>query len=204
MALPIAHATAGYLIHRLDRRRSGSGTWPRALAFMALANLPDADFLVGFALGRPGTFHRGISHTVLAALVVGAALGALACRRSKDRWWQASLVFAAVYASHLLVDAFTIDERAPAGAQFFWPLSKAYYIAPVTVFGEIIVDGASRSGFLASVLGWPTILVLTRDAAVAVLALGAFALLEPWVRETSQVDGVEIAIAPEPAEEDVV
>ena len=203
MALPIAHATAGYLIHRLGRHRSGFGGWPRALAFMALANLPDADFLVGFALGSPGTFHRGISHTVLAALVIGAVLGALACRRSKDRWWRASLVFAAVYASHLLVDAFTIDERGPAGAQFFWPLSTAYYIAPVTVFGEILVDGASRAGFLASVIRWPTVLVLARDTAIAVVALGAFNLLEPWVLGASPVGRVELGLAPEAGEEDV-
>jgi len=203
MALPIAHATAGYVIHRLDGRRGGFDGRLRALAFMALANLPDADFLIGFALGRPGAFHRGISHTVLAALVVGGAFGALVSWRTKDRWWRTSLVLAGVYASHLLVDAFTIDERGQAGAQFFWPLSTAYYIAPVTVFGEIIIDGASRAGFLASVLGWPTVLVLAREAAIAVVAIGTFNLLELWVRQATPADGVEIDLAPQPGEEDV-
>jgi inner membrane protein len=203
MALPIAHATAGYLIHRLDGRRGGLDGWSRALAFMALANLPDADFLVGFVLGRPGAFHRGVSHTMLAALVVGGAFGALASRRSTDRWWRTSLVLAAVYASHLLVDAFTIDERGPAGAQFFWPLSTAYYIAPITVFGEIIIDGASRTGFVASVLRWPTVLVLVREAAIAIVAVGTFNLLEPWVRQASPADGVAIDLATPSGEEDV-
>lgn len=178
MALPIIHSTAGFLVHRLDRRRSGWAGSARALAFVIIGNLPDVDFLVGFALGRPGAFHRGISHTVLAALVFGLVAGTFVWRRGWDGWWPAVLLCVAAYGSHLLVDAFTIDQRGPAGAQFFWPISHAYYISPVTIFGEIIIDGRSRLGFVQSILAWPTVGVLAREALFASIALLSVRLLE--------------------------
>jgi len=203
MALPIAHATAGYLLHRLDRRRSPFTGWPRALAFMVIANLPDVDFLVGFVAGRPGAFHRGISHTVLAALAFGAGAGAFVAWRWRERWWRASLILAAVYASHLLIDALTIDERGPAGAQFFWPLSNAYYIFPHTIFGEILIDGDSRTGFIASILAWPTVFVLGRELAIAAVAIGACNLLEILAVPLGIRERARAALASEPREEDL-
>src|SRR5437899_363600 len=53
MALPIAHATAGYLAHRLDPRREQRESWRRAVAFLLIGNLPDVDFLFGFVTGAP-------------------------------------------------------------------------------------------------------------------------------------------------------
>lgn len=203
MALPIAHAAAGYLIHRVDRRRSSFDGWQRALAFMAIANLPDADFLVGFVLGQPGTFHRGVSHTLLAALVFGVLAGAALARRTRERWWAAGAMLAAVYASHLLLDALTIDERGPAGAQFFWPLSDAYFIFPHTVFREIIIDGGSRGGFVASILRWPTVGVLAREAVLATVAIAAFNLIEAWLGARRARAPLAVTLVPESREEDL-
>jgi len=203
MALPIVHATAGYLLHRLDRRRTAFAGWPRALTFALVANLPDADFLIGFALGRPGAFHRGISHTVLAALVFGAAGGAIVAWRWRERWWPVSLVLVAVYASHLLVDALTIDERGPAGAQFFWPLTDAYFIFPWTIFGEIIIDGGSRAGFLASVIAWPTVVVLARELAFAIVAIGTCNVLQAVLPRLGGRDRRPVELSAESGEEDL-
>ncbi len=206
MALPIVHATAGYLIYRLERRgerqRSRPAGWPRALGFMALANLPDADFLLGFVLGYPGDFHRGFSHTVLAALLVGAGLATVMWWRRGDRWWPSALVLAAVYGSHLLVDALTIDMRAPAGAPFFWPLSDAYFIFPFTFFSEILIDGHSRLGFLASILRWETVPVLAREAVIAGAILVTFNLIEGRA-QAGRPGGFETALAPDSGEEDL-
>ncbi len=140
---------------------------------MVIGNLPDLDFLVGFVVGQPGLVHRGVSHTLLAAVVFGIAAGAVARRVRREPFVPAALVFGTAYASHLLVDWLTIDTRPPAGGQFLWPLSSAYYIAPITIFHEIHIDGLSRASFLHTVLAWPTILVLTREA---VLVLGVVAL----------------------------
>ncbi len=141
--------------------------------FMVIGNLPDFDFLIGFACGRPGLIHRGVSHTILAAAAFGVLAGIVARRRGGEAVMPTALAGAAAYASHLLLDWLTSDARPPEGAQFLWPFSDAYYIAPVALFREIRIDGLTREGFVGSVLGWPTVLVLAREA---VLVLGAVAL----------------------------
>jgi membrane-bound metal-dependent hydrolase YbcI (DUF457 family) len=177
MALPLAHAAAGYALHRLDRRETTFAGWRRAAVYIVLANLPDADFILGFLLGKPGVFHRGVSHTVLASVIVGA-LGAWMARRwYGDRFGGAWLAFSAVYGSHLLVDGLTIDERGPAGAQFLWPFTEAYYIAPVTVFHEIFIDGTTRLGFLTTVFAPENLPVLLREGCVAGLSLTVLLLI---------------------------
>jgi len=186
MALPIAHAAAGYLVRRAARRvlpadRSLAEAWRRAAVFMVVGNLPDLDFLVGFVLGRPGMLHRGLSHTIFAAAVFGLAAGALAWRRREPFGW-AALAYGAAYGSHLLLDWLTIDTRPPLGGQFLWPLSDAYLISPITIFTEMYLDGQTRAGFLATVLAWPTLLALLREAVMVGALVGVWHLVET-VRE---------------------
>ncbi len=183
MALPIAHATAGYLVHRagrgvLSEDRSSLAGWRRAVVFIVLGNLPDLDFLVGFVTGRPGAFHRGVSHTVLAAAVFAVASGAVARWGCKQRFGPTALLFGAAYLSHLLLDYLTIDTRPPIGAQFLWPFSSAYFMSPVTIFTEIHIDGSTRAGFLRTVLAWPSVVVLARELVVSSIALGAWFVVE--------------------------
>ncbi len=181
MALPIAHAAAGYLVHRAGRRFSGeAGGWRRAVLCMFIGNLPDMDFLVGFVIGFPGLLHRGISHTIVGAVAFGVVAGAIA------RWWwrepfvAAACVFGAAYFSHLALDFVTIDTRPPPGVQFLWPFSSGYFISPVTVFSEIYIDGQTRAGFLRTVFAWPTFVVLVREVVIAALAIGAWQAVEWW------------------------
>jgi len=179
MALPIAHAAAGYLVQRAARRLPGEGrAWRRAALFMFIGNLPDLDFIVGFVLGRPGMLHRGVSHTVLAALVFGIGAGACVWWWRRERFAPAALAFGAAYLSHLVLDWMTIDTLPPAGGQFLWPLSDAYYIAPVTIFTEIHIDGRTRASFLESVLAWPTVVVLARELAMVTVVLGVWHVRE--------------------------
>ena len=186
MALPIAHAAAGYLVHRATRRddaapaaggRRSSDDWRRAALFMFLGNVPDLDFLVGFVLGRPGMFHRGVSHTVLAAIVFGVAVGAWTAWRGRGRFGATALAFGAAWASHLVIDALTIDHRPPLGAQFFWPLSSEYFVAPFTIFSEILIDGRTRADFLRTTVNWSAVLVLLREAVIVGVAVGAWYLV---------------------------
>lgn len=154
------------------------GAWRRAALFMLIGNLPDFDFLIGFAVGRPGLVHRGFSHTVLAAVAFGILAAMVTRRRRDEPFLPTALVFAAAYGSHLLLDWLTIDTRPPAGGQFFWPFSDTYYIAPITIFREIHVDGLTRGGFLGSVLAWPTVLVLAREVALVLGAVGLWRIGE--------------------------
>jgi hypothetical protein len=76
--------------------------------------------------------------------------------------------FAAVaFASHLLVDYFTVDAVPPYGARFLWPLSHAYLHAPVQAFGEIVVDRSGSVAFLASLWGPGTRQVWMREVTTA-------------------------------------
>jgi len=185
MALPIAHATAGYLVHRVARGPAGGSSsrdeWRRAAAFIVIGNLPDADFLVGFLLGQPGAFHRGVSHTVLAAVAFGIAAGVFVHWRWRECFGAAALAFGAAYLSHLVLDYLTIDTRPPAGVQLLWPFSSAYYMSPVTLFTEIWIDGKTRAGFLRTVLDWPTVRVLARELVISAGALGALYGFETWL-----------------------
>jgi inner membrane protein len=202
MALPIAHATAGYLVHRVSRGdgatrcrpggdRPPTGAWRRAALFMLMGNLPDLDFLVGFVFGRPGMFHRGVSHTVLAAVAFGIAAGVYGQWRGYGRFGATALACGAAYLSHLVLDAVTIDHRPPFGAQFFWPLSSEYYISPVTIFSEIIIDGRTRADFLRTTLNGSAVLVLLREAVIAAATLGAWQLGEAW-RDRSRDRGLSL------------
>lgn len=145
---------------------------------MIIGNLPDCDFLIGFALGRPGLVHRGFSHTLLAAAAFGIAAGAFTSWRWRERFTPAALAFGAAYASHILLDWMTADTRPPLGGQFLWPFSDAYTIAPVTIFREIYLDGRTRAGFLDTVFAWPVVVVLLRELSMAAVAVGAWHLVE--------------------------
>ena len=169
MALCFAHSAAGYLVYEAARP-AGPHRFGLLAASVLLANAPDLDFVPGLVLGHPGMFHRGPTHTIVAALAVGAAvaLGAWVLRR---RPLAAGAWAAAAYGSHLLVDCITVDAVPPYGLRLFWPFADAYFLAPVTPLREIIIDGSSRTGFFASLLRPANFPVWLADASVLVLAI---------------------------------
>src|SRR5213594_3095125 len=116
MALAFAHTTAGYLGYQLVRP-PGAHRPGLLLAAVALANGPDLDFLPGLVIGHAGAYHRGMTHTLAAVLLVGAAvaLGAGLTGRRSAVVVRAAAWAAAVYASHLLLDYLTGDSVPPSG-----------------------------------------------------------------------------------------
>jgi inner membrane protein len=98
------------------------------LGLSALALLPDLDFLIP-AVGSPvGPFaHRGASHSLAVALIVGASI-ALAIRALGGmRAVPWGLLAAAVVASHGILDYFGDTDL---GVALLWPLSDARFLAP--------------------------------------------------------------------------
>ena len=100
---------------------------------MAAAMLPDAD-VVGFAFGiRYGSLlgHRGLSHSLAAALLVGLAMTTLAFSEHVERfsagWWKLWAYFSAVTASHGVLDAMT---NGGLGIAFFAPFENSRYFFP--------------------------------------------------------------------------
>ena len=100
-----------------------------AVACVGLSTLPDCDHRL------PMISHRGPTHTLLFALLVGAGLAggaALLVDASSSFLDTALVVFAFSVGvlsilSHLLADALT-----PMGIRPFWPLSNRHYTLNVT------------------------------------------------------------------------
>jgi inner membrane protein len=100
--------------------------WSGALCAAAL--LPDAD-VVAFTLGIPYRAplgHRGASHSLAVAAAFGL-LCAIAARWRGAPAMRIGVLFAAVMATHGLLDALT---DGGLGAALAWPFSDARFFAP--------------------------------------------------------------------------
>jgi inner membrane protein len=97
-------------------------------AWSALSMLPDADvigFGFGVAYGDP-LGHRGASHSLFFAALVGAIVGLTALRFGVPRV-RAWLLATVVLASHGVLDTFT---NGGLGCALFWPFDLTRYFAP--------------------------------------------------------------------------
>ena len=127
MASAFAHAAAGAALWPLFRHRAGTQAGWVAGALLAVA--PDLD-VIGFRFGVAyGDLlgHRGLTHSLLVALLVGTALGYWLARHEPERrrWLAAYLVLA--LASHGLLDTLT---TGGLGVALLSPLSTARWFAP--------------------------------------------------------------------------
>jgi inner membrane protein len=129
MASAFAHAAAGAALWPLFRtRRAPRFTW--ALGAV-LATLPDLD-VIGFRLGvayDAPLGHRGLTHSLIVALVFGSAIAWAIARRwdaRGDRLLLAGYLVAAL-ASHGLLDAMT---TGGLGVALFAPIDNGRYFLP--------------------------------------------------------------------------
>ena len=107
--------------------------------------LPDIDVLfLRFGVAYDSMFgHRGITHSLAFAVVLGAAVAfALRHRAAGTPWWALWMYFSAATASHGFFDAFTNGGR---GVAFFAPFSNDRYFFP---FQPIEVSPLSLSRFV--------------------------------------------------------
>lgn len=120
------------------------------LVCVSLSTLPDCDHQLPFVE------HRGPTHTVLFALLVGAALAAAAAvlvdaaSPLVDVGFVgfAFVVGALSIGSHLLADALT-----PMGIRPFWPISRRRYTWNVTPAKNPIANYALLAAGVGAVLG---------------------------------------------------
>lgn len=93
--------------------------------------VPDLD-TIGFRFGVPYDDmlgHRGLSHSILFALLLGGvAAWALRARERQTRWQVAWLYLFLATMSHGILDAFT---NGGHGVAFFAPFSNARYFFPL-------------------------------------------------------------------------
>ena len=100
------------------------------LFWAALSFLPDAD-VIGFSLGvryEDPWGHRGATHSLMFALALGIAIGALAPRFGY-RAVRTGVMATLAVASHALLDTLT---DGGLGCALFWPFDLTRYFAPWT------------------------------------------------------------------------
>ena len=148
MATPIGHALVGGLLY-FTGNRSHTIDVPVLLVYVFFANAPDLDFLLGILIGDPGAFHHGITHSlgfgVLFTAVVAAVLALTWQRFANYGLLKLAVVGFLAYASHLLVDFLTLDERVPYGMPLFWPFSNQYVHAPVYIIPNVLHSASQLS-----------------------------------------------------------
>jgi membrane-bound metal-dependent hydrolase YbcI (DUF457 family) len=134
MPTPVAHSLAGLAVHFISPALRGRQRWLAGMVVVALANLPDIDFIPGYLVGEPRAYHWGPTHSLLAALMAGVMAGTIA-RRHKQRFTPWFAVAATAYASHVLLDLL-LGPGAPqsVGLQVLWPFSAERFMAPVSLF----------------------------------------------------------------------
>jgi membrane-bound metal-dependent hydrolase YbcI (DUF457 family) len=147
MPSPIGHALAGIAAAWAADLVPGDRAWRTAppfassyaragngltLACVCLAVLPDVDLVM--LPFKPET-HRTVTHSVGAAVVVGLAAAAMA-GRARRPVARVSLMCAAAYATHLLLDWLGADRFPPFGLQIFWPFSDGWFISGWDLFRQ--------------------------------------------------------------------
>jgi inner membrane protein len=124
MPSPIGHTLAGCAVALALIPPQMPHAWEAWALCLVSANLADLDFIPGLIVGRPRAFHRGLSHSVMAALMA-AGLGASLMAWSAIPWFtRAGLIFLS-YASHVGLDYGTPGR----GVLLSWPVSRRRYRA---------------------------------------------------------------------------
>ena len=140
MPSPIAHSVSGYVLTRLPFAKTRifrSQLWPMtpvaAIYGVFVSNIPDLDFLPQLLTGI--RFHRGPSHSLVAALLVSSLLTWVIHRYRQPRArlgrqpsYRAlfALTFG-IYGSHILLDLLT---TGGSGLPLLWPFSTQVFRLP--------------------------------------------------------------------------
>jgi membrane-bound metal-dependent hydrolase YbcI (DUF457 family) len=128
MATPVGHYLVGASITALALR--GRAARRQAPWWALVACAPDLDVLPGLAVGELGRFHHGASHSLAAAAMAAMLATAVLVSTGRARMLRTGALVFALYASHSVLDSFTLDTGWPIGVPFFWPWSAETYQAP--------------------------------------------------------------------------
>lgn len=153
MASAFSHAIAAMGLGKVFKPSDEDGAhridWRFWLAGAFCAVIPDAD-AIGFKLGVPYDSlwgHRGITHSLFFALLLGLAVMWLLYRQYKitdTRWWLYLSFFFVCTASHPVLDAMT---TGGLGVAFFAPFDTTRYFFP---FRPIAVSPIGVSQFFSA------------------------------------------------------
>ena len=187
MATPIGHALVGGIFY-FTGNRSQTVDVPLLLVYAFFANAPDLDFLPGILMGDPGAFHHGITHSlgfgVLFAAVAATILAVTWQRFANYGLLKLALMGFLLYASHLLVDFFTLDDSVPYGMPLFWPLSNHYAHAPIYIIPNVLHS--------ADQLGRHNLNVVFREMVVFGVPLLYLMTMRWWMSPKAKIIGIAL------------
>jgi len=162
MPSPLGHSLAGFVIHLCAAGKQPRRQWPTLLLLITLANLPDIDFVVGYFIGEHGAYHRGPSHSLIVALLIGIVLGGLIGTRT-GRYMAPTVLASAAYASHIVLDMLIGSELSGTfGLQIFWPLSSERFTLPWSVF-RMAADSIIATGPITTLFSPAILPLVTRE-----------------------------------------
>lgn len=139
MPSPIAHSISGYVLSQglIHRERAlfkhSIFTSPLVVLYaVAIANVPDLDFLPQWILGLDS--HRGPTHSLGQALLWSLVFSLIAMALRRSLFKPILLLTFALYGSHLLLDVFT---SGGDGLPLLWPLSDVSFHSPISLFPAV-------------------------------------------------------------------
>ncbi|MGI9115208.1 MAG: hypothetical protein DLM52_03200 [Chthoniobacterales bacterium] len=167
MASPVAHSFAGFWTFLLLVQRRGLGLtqpWRTRLAQVSVltlvANLADFDFVPELLFRRD--YHRGFSHSLVAAII--AALVFAGIWKIAGAFWRSAAIYFVAYGSHLLIDFFTGLKlgwnHSGSGIPLLWPSpEKDFASLFVLVYGV-------RHGSIAAIFSLANLRAICYDTLV--------------------------------------
>jgi hypothetical protein len=158
MPLPLGHTAIGLTTYELSANDSPFRRWKRFLYITILANLPDIDVVIGLVLTWNGNaFHRGPTHSLAFALLMGLLAGTAARGCLKIPGISFRHCFLLIF-SHVIADALLTSSRV----SFFWPFQvnwSAGYAGWTDVMHSILFEGL-KDGWI--VLSCATVIIFHR------------------------------------------
>jgi membrane-bound metal-dependent hydrolase YbcI (DUF457 family) len=165
MASPLGHSLISFILARTERTRLQAGNRFAWYAFAILAgNAPDLDFLPGLLLDEPFRFHRGATHSLVAACAFGGIVYFLA-RRMTPRAGALALLGFSCYSSHLVLDL-------PA-VPLCWPFFSSHAAIALPSIGEAInwERAGSTANFIEVLFSMAFVQTMVVEALVLLPAL---------------------------------
>ena len=175
MPSPIGHTLAGLAV--LAGHRRLALRIKTAAMVILLANLPDFDFLLGFAVGVPNRYNHHFTHSFIFVIVAGFFAAFVCAKKNSTHFRDYAVLFLVTGFLHVILDLFAVDTSAPYGAPIFWPFSSDYYIAPISLFTDI-KRSASMQGFWSSLFSVHNMVAIGRE----VVLLAPISLVLLWTR----------------------
>jgi membrane-bound metal-dependent hydrolase YbcI (DUF457 family) len=185
MASPIAHSFAGFwtfLVFAKQLQIRLPVQWRQYVlklgVLVLLANLPDFDFLISFALLGNASLHHEFTHSLVAGVLVALAVSCL--WRIAPGFWRSAMIYFTAYGSHLLIDLCTGRTlgwtNTGSGIPLLWPWPKEFS-SPL-----ILIPGV-RHGSLRAIFSmdnaWASVYELLIFGAITVII---FVLWKPKLK----------------------